>query len=302
MVKPTPFQERKSVLAQKMDHFLGTFFAMGCPCEVLVETSSRELAEEVLKRVRNEAWRIEVHWSRYLEGSIVQKINRQPEKQHSLDAETLAIVEYADQLWRLSSGKFDITSGVYRRIWTFEEGSQIPTPQQITQIKQLVGWNKVVVTPSGELSMSTGMEIDLGGIGKEYAVDACCNEVRRFADLSCLINFGGDCAVTSPPLHRPAWVLGVESVSKLGVSVKNISLTRGGVATSGNVHRFVMDKGRRLGHIIDATKGMPIYGGPMSITVASNSCMEAGSLATLAYLQGKGASEFLQGEAEYWIQ
>jgi len=301
MSKPMPFADRESVLTPKKGYFVGTFFAMGCPCEVLVETGSTASAEQVLKCARDEAWRIEALWSRYLNSSIVETINSEPERRHLIDAETAALFEYAQKLWQLSAGKFDITSGVYRKIWSFDGGTIVPSREQIERIRCFVGWDKVSWAER-HLKMLPGMEIDLGGVGKEYAVDACCKKISAFSDVSCLVNFGGDCATTKPPKTRPCWTLGIESVSHAGISSQNISLVSGGVATSGNVHRYVKHKGRRLSHVIDAKTGWPIKNAPQTVTVKSNSCMEAGSLATLACLQGADAGEFLADEAEHWIQ
>jgi thiamine biosynthesis lipoprotein len=64
-----------------------------------------------------------------------------------------------------------------------------------------------------------------------------------------------------------------------------------------------MHQGRRLGHILDPRTGWPVEGGPASVTVAAGSCIEAGTLATLALLQGAGASSFLQRQGvQFWCQ
>jgi len=298
---PQPFGIRKTALRKMPDYFLGSFFAMGCPCEVLIESADQRLAQRLLLVVRDEAWRIEAKWSRYLKSSLVQKINHQPEKTHTLDEETRAIVDYGQTLWQISEGRFDITSGVYRRVWSFDGTARIPSEAQIDEIRSLVGWHQVVWI-DGSLTLQPEMQIDFGGLGKEYAVDACCRKITEHSTVSCLVNFGGDCAVTSAPVHRAGWTLGIESIVCTGSAVHNIELRSGGVATSGNVHRFVLHKGKRLSHVIDARTGWPISDAPQTVTVQSSSCMEAGALATLACLQGKRAEHFLIEEAPYWIQ
>jgi thiamine biosynthesis lipoprotein len=82
-----------------------------------------------------------------------------------------------------------------------------------------------------------------------------------------------------------------------------LELGSGALATSGDTHRFLMHEGRRLGHILDPRSGWPVEGGPASVTVAASSCIEAGTLATLALLQGAGAAQFLAGQGvRYWCQ
>ena len=76
-----------------------------------------------------------------------------------------------------------------------------------------------------------------------------------------------------------------------------IDLTRGGLATSGDARRFVTWQGRRLGHILDPRTGWPVEDAPRSITVLAPTCVEAGTLSTLAYLRGPGARAFLEEQA-----
>jgi thiamine biosynthesis lipoprotein len=75
-----------------------------------------------------------------------------------------------------------------------------------------------------------------------------------------------------------------------------VDLERGGLATSGDARRYVMWQGRRLGHILDPRTGWPVEGAPRSVTVLAPTCLEAGTLATLAILQGAGARAFLESE------
>ena len=151
--------------------------------------------------------------------------------------------------------------------------------------------------------MRPGMQIDLGGVGKEYAVDLCSARLAQHSDISCLVNFGGDCAVSRPPVLRAGWEVGIERVDTPGRASEKISLAVGALATSGNAHRFVWHEGKKLSHILDARTGWPVTHAPRSITVQATSCLEAGMFATLACLQGEGAAEILEaGPEKYWIQ
>lgn len=296
MIKPSPFAERKTTLKQEAEHFSGEFFAMGCPCQVLTETPDRVLAEDLVTIARNEAWRIEAHWSRYLPTSLVQQINTNPTTATQVDAETALILDYCEELWRLSEGAFDITSGVLRTVWDFNGGTRIPDQASVERVLERVGWHRVS-WQSPTLVLVDQMELDLGGVGKEYAVDLCCAKLRARTEVSCLVNFGGDCAVTAPPKSQRGWRIGVESSTNRGTALETIELATGALATSGDAHRYVMNGDKKLSHILDARTGWPVIDTPASLTVASETCLHAGMLATLACQKGAAAESFLESEA-----
>ena len=114
-----------------------------------------------------------------------------------VDAETAHLLDFAAQCYAVSGGLFDITSGVLRRIWRFDGSASVPTPDQIKPLRVLVGWHRVVWKPPA-IILPAGMEIDLGGLAKEYAVDRALAALRAITAEPALVNFGGDLAVTGP--------------------------------------------------------------------------------------------------------
>src|SRR5690242_15822323 len=99
---------------------------MASPCEVLIDGDSRDAADEVLAAVAAEAWRVEQKYSRYRTGNIVHAINTSDGAEVCVDAETADLLDFAERLFMLSGGLFDITSGALRRVWRFDGGSNIP--------------------------------------------------------------------------------------------------------------------------------------------------------------------------------
>ena len=156
------------------------------------------MAEEVVATVCAEARRVETKFSRYRRGNIVDRINRAEGRPIKVDDETARLLNYAAQLNVLSEGRFDITSGVLRRAWTFDGGEALPSAETIDDLLATVGWDKVHWAHP-ILQMRPKMEIDLGGIGKEYAVDRAAGLVRDRVG-HCMINFGGDLVSIGPPL------------------------------------------------------------------------------------------------------
>ena len=108
-----------------------------------------------------------------------------------------------------------------------------------------------------------------------------------------LVNFGGDLAANRAP-PEGAWKVAVERPDSAREARLLLDFERGGLATSGDTHRFIEHAGRRYSHILDVRSGYPVRDAPRSVTVAASSCVEAGLLATLAMLKGAEAERFLE--------
>ena len=283
------------------DGWVSHFVAMASPCEVILESADRDLTTQVSADVAAEAWRIEDKFSRYLEGNIIHRINTAAGSAIEVDEETANLLDFAATLHELSEGRFDITSGVLRDVWKFDGSDRVPDADSVSATLNRVGWEKIA-WQRPRLTLQAGMEIDLGGIGKEYAVDRCAGIVR---DADCgagLVNFGGDLAVTGPPERRPAWKVGVEGDTP-DAADRLIDLRAGALATSGDARRYLLRDGVRYGHILDPTTGWPVQDAPGSVTVAADSCTQAGMLSTLAMLRGSAAEQFLDEQAvTYWVR
>src|SRR4051794_11900640 len=268
------------------------FRAMGSPCEVLVDSAHEQLAQAVTGAVAACAQRIEHKFSRYRDDSVVSRINRAAGSPFEVDEETARLIDFADHMWRISAGKFDVTSGVLRRAWQFDGGARLPSADEIRESLALVGWSRAtwrrpILTPQ------PGMEIDFGGIGKEYAVDRAIAAATALTPERVLVNFGGDLAASGPRRDGSPWRVGIEHASSEGgdppQAAWTLELRGGALATSGDTHRYVTRAGQRLPHILDPRTGEPVTGAPHSVTVAAPTCVQAGMWCTLAMLEGAGA-------------
>ncbi len=294
---------REVAVEAGQDCLVGRFDAMASPCEILIESDDRHAAERLTRIAAVEAWRIEDKFSRYLPGNIVGRINASRGDAVKVDAETASLLDFAATLHGLSDGRFDITSGVLREVWTFDGSDRLPAPQAVEDVLQRVGWDKVSWQPP-VLKMQAGMQIDLGGIGKEYAVDRVAGALREAATCSALVNFGGDLAVTRAPRERRAWRVGIERVSADPQGRDTLlEIETGALATSGDSRRFLVRDGVRYSHILDPLSGWPVEDAPRSVTVAADTCTQAGMLSTLAMLKGPDAESFLDDEGvKYWCR
>lgn len=274
---------------------------MGSPCELLIETNDESVAKNAADIVAHEAWRIEDKFSRYLPHNIVHQINNSDGRTIQVDNETANLIDFATSLFEMSECRFDITSGVLRKVWKFDGGDQLPDEADVKAILEQVGWNKAN-WQRPELTLSRDMQIDFGGVGKEYAVDTAAGLLGESYAGACLLNFGGDLVATGPPRDSNGWQVGIEGLdAESGRAKRLIYLKNGALATSGDARRFIQRDGVRYGHILDPTTGWPVINAPRSITIAADTCTQAGMIATLAMLKGAQAEEFLgQQECQYW--
>ena len=289
------------------------FNAMASPCEVIIQSMDKRLAAKLGDIITNEVWRIEDKYSRYNQNSVCSAINNNAGQSVAIDEETYLLLNFAEQCYQLSDGLFDISSGVLRKIWSFQGVQQcagnndnFPTVDQVKQTLANVGWEKILFDHS-QISLLPGMEIDFGGIGKEYAVDRAIILAKQLTHIPVLVNLGGDLAVTSSRINNEPWQVAIEhpDADKNHVNCADmvVSLKSGALATSGDARRFQINNGKRYSHILNAKTGWPINDAPRSITVVAPQCIQAGILATLALLQGPLAEQFLEEQdIKFWAR
>lgn len=288
-------------------YWVGRFRAMASPCEVLVDGVDEDTASQLVSLAAQEAWRIEEKFSRYLSGNVVDRIHQSAGQIIDLDEETARLLDYAAFCFELSGRRFDITSGILRRVWRFDGSDQLPDPERVSALLPYIGWHRVS-WQAPRLRLPEGMEIDLGGIGKEYAVDRTLMLLQHTlgvaaAPYSILVNFGGDLACSGPRPDGSGWRVGIENAAAIAEANDLHILKQGALATSGDSRRFILRDGVRYSHILDPRTGWPVPLAPRSVSVVQPSCTQAGMLATFAMLHGNEAERFLDDQgACYWIQ
>jgi thiamine biosynthesis lipoprotein len=280
-------------LLRRQGYWEGSFTAMASPCSVLAETDTAAEARRLLDIAQREAQRVEAKFSRYREDNIIHRINHADGRPVEVDDETALLLDYADNCYNLSDGRFDITSGVLRKVWRFDGSNRVPTADEVKSLIERIGWKRVT-WKRPILTLPAGMEIDLGGIGKEYAADRAALLLQAETRASFLVNFGGDLFVSGPRRNGHGWRIGLDDPDASGArSAGAMEVRRGGVATSGDARRCIVKNGVRYSHILDPRTGWPVPDAPRSVTVLAGTCLEAGMLATFAMLFGAQAETFL---------
>lgn len=287
--------------AEPLPEGVHRFQAMACDCEVRIETDDLDLVRRLGQVAEHEARRIEAKFSRYRADSVIGRINTSGGRPIAVDDETASLLDYAADCHRLSGGLFDVTSGVLRRVWRFDGSDRVPSAEAVRALKPLIGWRRVRWRRP-HITLPAGMEIDFGGLGKEYAVDRALEALRGQSALPALVNFGGDLRVTGPRGDGEGWRVVMDSAGSGDDPAALLVLASGALTTSGDARRFLLKDGVRYSHILDPRTGWPVKDPPSAITVAAPTCLEAGLLSTLAMLQGRQAEAFLEREKiKAWV-
>ena len=274
--------------------FRFAFFAMGSPCSLCLYAKTQGLAKEIADAAIEEVGRIERKYSRYLGDSLLSGINRVARTggNMAVDPETALLIDTAFRAHKLSDGLFDISSGRMRQIWN-DNIEAIPDDADIAALLDLVGLAKISWQPPQLGFQIAGMELDLGGIAKEYAVDRAAEICRSRGSQHGFVDLGGDIAIIGAHPDGAPWRIGIRDPFGGDGAIATLFIEGGGIATSGDYERYWSVDGRRFGHLIDPKTGWPVEGLP-SVTVAADTCLSAGLVSTIAVLKGQAGPEWLR--------
>jgi FAD:protein FMN transferase len=246
--------------------------------------------------------RIEAKYSRYRDDSVTTRINRDAGgAEVPIDAETAALLRYADQCYRSSQGLFDITSGALRRAWDFRRiPPRLPSDAELRDAVAVIGWCDVEWSERAIHLPRAGMEIDFGGIGKEYAADRMATLCLEGGLAHALVNLGGDVRVTGPQQGGAPWRVGIRHPRQAGEVIATVEMTGGGLATSGDYERFFEIDHVRYCHLLNARSGWPVRYW-QSVSVAAPLCVVAGSCSTIAMLLEDSGKAFLDAQGVRYL-
>ena len=202
------------------------------------------------------------------------------------------LVSQCSEVSALSGGVFDITVGGVSQLWSIgEEDERIPADEEIKAEIQNVGYGKIRF---GEdtLSLSEGVKLDLGAVGK----GAACDMVKAYLDMSdaegAIVSVGG--SILAWGNYNKAgdkWQIAVAHPRNEGEYLGILSIDEGFVSTSGDYERYFEKDGKRYHHILDATMGYPAETDTISVTVVCDSGMLADALSTTCFILGEEKSE-----------
>jgi thiamine biosynthesis lipoprotein len=214
-----------------------------------------------------------------------------------------AVLQTALEIAKASDGAFDPTIEPVLRLWDFDSGGRLPSPQEIAEALPLVDYTKVRITDRGRVSLPAGMGLDLGGIAKGAVVDDLSIFLAGQGYRSYIIDAGGDLLLAGSKPDGTPWRIGIRHpryaddpakpefvcIIPVDTSIKNRA-----VVTSGDYERFFFKNGKRYFHIIDPHTGYP-PSDMVSVTIIADTCAQADALATAAFVLGyEKARDFIE--------
>ncbi len=282
--------------------FRTIFRAMASEHELTLCSDDPSRARRAAELAIADVARIEAKYSRYRDDSLTTRINRAAGiDEVAIDAETGALFAYADRCYRASGGRFDLTSGVLRRAWDFRRTPpRLPDAAALDAAMALIGWGRVEWSDRAVRLPQAGMEIDFGGIAKEYAADRVATISIEQGVGHGLVNLGGDVRAIGPRPDGSSWRVGIRHPRRADIAIAAVPLAAGALATSGDYERYFEIDGARYCHILDPTTGKPVAHW-RSVSVLAPLCVVAGSCATIAMLLEERAEAFLESQRVGWL-
>jgi len=260
-----------------------------------VSSSDRRAAKIVYREFR----RLDKIFNIYNKRSELSGLNRTYNKPFEASDELIELLQLSEDIYNLSEGAFDASYGSLYKFWKElvkkESPKEFPAPETIAKIKGAGGMEAIEVDPKKGIVIikKKGLIIDLSGIAKGYMVDKAISRLKEKGINSALINAGGDIYCLGMNAGDP-WEVGIQDPTVLSEILETESLISEAIATSGGYEQFFTFKGKKYSHLIDPRKGYPVDNDLISVSVISENCTTADSLATAFSILGlEGVEKFL---------
>ncbi len=283
---------------------LAIFLATGCnnrglykDTQILMGTTVEVVSPnpEAAKIAFDEMRRIENLLSKYKDNSEVALLNSKGELR--LSPEAFYIIKKSKEFWQQSDGAFDITVAPLVDLWGFTQQSyRIPSDAEIQKTLRCVGSDKIIFNDKNNMVKFKvlGLRIDLGAIGKGFAVDCAVKKLKERGIKSCLVNAGGHIYCLGGKSGGP-WKIALQHPRKPGFA-GYLKLKDRAIATSGDYRQFFLQGSKRYAHILNPKTGYPADSGVISASVTAPDCLTADAIATAVCVLGKDRGQELAGK------
>ncbi len=270
-----------------------TFLVMGTVFTVTLPADRADYLEPAGVLSANALYGMENRLSFYQADSDIARLNQAAgAAPAAVSPETLTILRAARRYGELSGGAFDITVAPLLQIWGLRGGpppANPPAPDEREPIRRLVNFRRLKIGDRTARLELPGMQLDLGGIAKGFAVDEVARILQRHGLTNVLLNLGGNLRALGAAAPAAPWRIAVQDPFDSGRVLGALDLRDGeAAATSGNYERFVAIGGRRYAHILDPRTGRPAEG-MASVTVIGagpDAAMDADALSTTLFVLG----------------
>jgi thiamine biosynthesis lipoprotein len=263
----------------------GCFPAMGTRVEVILVGGPGGLLHRAKARLAD----LEERWSRFRPGSETSVLNRAGGRPVAVSPETFTMVTLAVLGWSASGGRFDPTVLDALELAGYDQSFDQLDPDRATgragEPAPASGLGGIVLdSVAGTVTLPPGSRFDPGGIGKGYAADLLCAELRAAGADGACVNVGGDLRVSGRSPSGAWWAVDVPHPR--GGTAGVLEVADGAVATSSPVGRSWQVGGRRRHHLIDPRTGLPADSDLLQVTIVAAEGWRAEVAAKAAYLAG----------------
>jgi len=271
-----------------------TRMMMGTFAEVSIYSHDEKTAGKAIEGALDEMERMDRIMSNYKNDSELSKVNKKAAKSPvPCNTELLDVIEQSQYYSELSGGAFDITVSPIVALWGFfREKGHVPPDKEIEKLLPAVSYKNIVVKKNAETKKSGTVffkdiktQIDLGAIGKGYAVDKALEIIKKCGVDNGCINLGGNIYVLGTPPGKNAWKIGVQHPRNSGEILGYLELKNEATATSGDYERFFEFNGKRYSHIINPQTGRPVSG-TIATTIVAPTGTEVDALSTSVFVLG----------------
>lgn len=260
-------------------------YLMGCFVEIEAQGENRFLSLNAVNAAFSEMKRIEKNLSRFLPDSVISNLNRMAAiSPVEVQEEIFDLIERCVRYSELTGGAFDITASPFIELWNGAENhGRTPTHQEIDSASKAVGFQNLVLDRKNQSVYFSHpqMKLDLGAVGKGYAVDRAIELLRHHGIRKGLVNAGSTIYCFGGELR-----FGITDPMDPQSCITTVLLQDNAISTSATYERFYEIAGKKYGHIIHPKTGCPVEGEISSLSVISESAMESDILSTAFFVNG----------------
>ena len=266
-------------------------YIMGTSIEVQAFGGTAETRAAAIEEAFGAFAEVDRLMSNYRDDSELALINRDAAKQPvRISDPMMSVLLAAQQVSAQSGGRFDVTVGPLVRLWGFHDKKpHEPTAEEFAAVRPLIDYRNLVLDAAQHTARFTrpGVEIDLGGIAKGFAVEVAANVLRRYG-LNGFIDAGGNQYLLGTPPGKAAWTVGVKDPDRPARLLGVIETPETSVSTSADYATFVEINGRKYGHVLDPHTLQP-SAAALSVTILSRDGTLADAMSKAAFILGPTA-------------
>lgn len=269
----------------------------------IVQTKSAANENTLEEGIIDTLARVDHRMSTYRKDSEVSRLNQAAVGEWvAFSADTLEVLNLAQDMSRLTDGSFDATVGTLVNLWGFGSSGftgAIPSEKKIQQALSQVGYQHIKMSPDGkQVKKVADIKLDFSAIAKGFAVDQIAEYLNLSGVSDYLVEVGGEIRASGVKIDGSHWKIAIESPVSIVRSVQRvIALSDMALATSGDYRNYFEHNGQRYSHTIDPRTGKPVNHRLVSITVIDELSARADALATALTVMGENKGmEFVQAQ------